>query len=146
VAAGGDGVTAVHVDGGLHAVLSGAVLAGAVSLVGKSAHTVWSFRPMLVLENKRCRYAYMYNRPTSIKAACFELIFTTVLCACRAFLFRFCNAISICNLSVQRSINTNRRVPSQKLLECGPMPNEMAALQNIEEYRWRPLFNAAKFG
>jgi len=34
------GVTAVHVDGGLHAVLSGAVLGGAAMLVGKSAHAV----------------------------------------------------------------------------------------------------------
>jgi len=31
----------------------------------------------------------------------------------------------------------------KKKLECGPMPNVMAALV---EYRWRPLFNAAKFG
>ena len=36
----GDGVTAVHVDGGLHAVLSGAVLAGAATPVGKSAHAI----------------------------------------------------------------------------------------------------------
>jgi len=36
----GDGVTAVHVDGGLRVVLSGAVLAGAAMLVGKSAHAV----------------------------------------------------------------------------------------------------------
>ena len=36
----GDGVTAVHVDGGLCAVLSGAVLAGAAMPVGKSAHAV----------------------------------------------------------------------------------------------------------
>jgi len=28
-------------------------------------------------------------------------------------------------------------------LECGPMPNVMAA---PAAYRWRPLFNAAKFG
>jgi len=41
MAAGGDGVTAVHVDGGLRAVLLGMVLAGAVMLVGKSAHAVW---------------------------------------------------------------------------------------------------------
>ena len=40
VAAGGDGVTAVHVDGGLRAVLSGAVLAGAATSVGKSAQAV----------------------------------------------------------------------------------------------------------
>ena len=41
MAAGGDGVTAVHVDGGLRAVLSGAVLAGAATPVGKSAHAVY---------------------------------------------------------------------------------------------------------
>ena len=29
-------------------------------------------------------------------------------------------------------------------LECGPMPNVMVALH--AEHRWRPLFNAAKFG
>jgi len=40
VAVGGDGVTAVHVDGGLRAVLLGAVLAGATTPVGKSAHAV----------------------------------------------------------------------------------------------------------
>jgi len=40
VAAGGDGTTAVHVDGGLRAVLSGADLAGAATPVGKSAHAV----------------------------------------------------------------------------------------------------------
>jgi len=40
VAAGDDVVTAVHVDGGLHAVLLGVVLAGAATLVGKSAHVV----------------------------------------------------------------------------------------------------------
>jgi len=40
VAAGGDGVMAVHVDGGLRVVLSGAVLGGAVTPVGKSAHAV----------------------------------------------------------------------------------------------------------
>jgi len=40
VAAGDDGLTAVHVDGGLHAVLSGAVLGGAATPVGKSAHAV----------------------------------------------------------------------------------------------------------
>jgi len=40
VAAGGDGVTAVHVDGGLRVVLSGAVLASAATPVGKSAHGV----------------------------------------------------------------------------------------------------------
>jgi len=40
VAAGGDEMTAVHVDGGLRAVLPGAVLDGAVTLVGKSAHAV----------------------------------------------------------------------------------------------------------
>jgi len=40
VAAGGDGVTAVHVEGDLRAVLSGAVLAGAATPVGKSAHAV----------------------------------------------------------------------------------------------------------
>ena len=40
VAARGDGVTAVHVDGGLRAVLSGAVLGGAATPVGKSAHAV----------------------------------------------------------------------------------------------------------
>jgi len=38
LAAGGDGVTAVQVDGGLSAVLSEAVLAGATTPVGKSAH------------------------------------------------------------------------------------------------------------
>jgi len=38
VVTGGDGVMAVRVDGGLHAVLSGAVLA---TLVGKSAHAVY---------------------------------------------------------------------------------------------------------
>jgi len=36
---GGDGVTAVHV-GGLRAILSGVVLAGAATPVGKSAHAV----------------------------------------------------------------------------------------------------------
>ena len=30
-------------------------------------------------------------------------------------------------------------------LECGPVLNVMAALPTAE-YRWRPLFNAAKFG
>ena len=40
VAAGDDGVTAVHVDGGSRAVLSGAVVAGAATPVGKSAHAV----------------------------------------------------------------------------------------------------------
>ena len=40
VAAGGDGVTAVHADGDLLAVLSGAVLAVAATSVGKSAHAV----------------------------------------------------------------------------------------------------------
>jgi len=33
-------VTAVHVDGGLHAILSGAFLAGEATPVGKSAHAV----------------------------------------------------------------------------------------------------------
>jgi len=42
VAAGGDGVTAVHVDGGWRAVLSGAILAGAATTVGKSAQAVLS--------------------------------------------------------------------------------------------------------
>jgi len=37
---GGDGVTAVHADGGLCAVLSGAVLAGSATPVGKSVHAV----------------------------------------------------------------------------------------------------------
>ena len=32
----------------------------------------------------------------------------------------------------------------KKELECGPMPNVMVALPNTA--RWRPLFNAAKFG
>jgi len=36
----GDGVTAVHVDGGLRSVLLGAVLGGAATPVGKSAHAV----------------------------------------------------------------------------------------------------------
>jgi len=36
-------VTAVQVDGGLHAVLLGAVLAGAATPVGKSAHAVLLF-------------------------------------------------------------------------------------------------------
>jgi len=36
----GDGVTAVHVDSGLRAVLSGVVLADAATPVGKSAHAV----------------------------------------------------------------------------------------------------------
>jgi len=36
---GGDGMTEVHV-GGLHEVLSGAVLVGAAAPVGKSAHAV----------------------------------------------------------------------------------------------------------
>ena len=40
VAAGGDGVTAVHVDGGLRAVFSGAVLAGSATPVGKPAYAV----------------------------------------------------------------------------------------------------------
>ena len=40
MAAGGDGVTTVHVDGGLRPVLSGAVLAVAAMPVGKSAHAV----------------------------------------------------------------------------------------------------------
>jgi len=40
VAARGEWVTAVHVDGGLCAVLSGAVLAGAATPVGKSAPVV----------------------------------------------------------------------------------------------------------
>jgi len=40
VAAGGDGVTAVHVDGDLHEVLSGEVLAGAATPVGKTEHAV----------------------------------------------------------------------------------------------------------
>ena len=35
---GGNGVTAVNVDGGLRAVLSGAVFAGSVTPVEKSAH------------------------------------------------------------------------------------------------------------
>jgi len=37
---GGDGVTAAHVDSGLRAVLSGAVLAGVATPVEKSAHAV----------------------------------------------------------------------------------------------------------
>ena len=37
---GGDGVTAMHAHGGLRAVLLGAVLGGAATLVGKSAHAV----------------------------------------------------------------------------------------------------------
>ena len=39
---GGDGMTLVHIDGGLRAVLkkSGALLAGAAKPVGKSAHAV----------------------------------------------------------------------------------------------------------
>jgi len=37
---GGDRVMAVHVDGGLHAVLSGAVLVGATTPVRKSTHAV----------------------------------------------------------------------------------------------------------
>ena len=49
VAAGGDGVTAVHVDGGLHAVLSGAVIAGAAKPVGRSAHAVWCYYNQLVM-------------------------------------------------------------------------------------------------
>ena len=40
MAAGSDGVMAVHVDGGLRAVLLGAVLAGEATPVGKSAHAV----------------------------------------------------------------------------------------------------------
>jgi len=40
VAAGDDGVTAVHVDGGLRAVLLGEVLAGMAMPAGKSAHAV----------------------------------------------------------------------------------------------------------
>jgi len=40
MAAGGDGVTAVHVDGGLTAVLSEAVLTGAAKPLGKSAHAL----------------------------------------------------------------------------------------------------------
>jgi len=40
VAAGRDGVTAVHVNGGLRAVLLRAVLTGRATLVGKSAHAV----------------------------------------------------------------------------------------------------------
>jgi len=40
VAAGGDGVTVVHVDGGLRAVFSETVFAGAATPVGKSAHAV----------------------------------------------------------------------------------------------------------
>jgi len=36
----GDGVTAVHVHGGLHVVSSRAVLGGAATLVEKSAHAV----------------------------------------------------------------------------------------------------------
>jgi len=36
----GDGVTAVHVEGGLRSVLLGAVLGGAATPVGKSAHAV----------------------------------------------------------------------------------------------------------
>jgi len=41
VAAGGDRVTAVHVDGGLRLVLSGAVLVGVATPVGKSARAAW---------------------------------------------------------------------------------------------------------
>ena len=41
--AGGDRVTAVHVDGGLHAVLSGVVLVDTATPVGKSAHAVQFF-------------------------------------------------------------------------------------------------------
>jgi len=37
---GSDGVTAVHVDGCLHAVLLGAILVGAAMPVGKSVHAV----------------------------------------------------------------------------------------------------------
>jgi len=40
VIAGGDGVPTVHADGGLRAVLSGTVLGGAATPVGKSAHAV----------------------------------------------------------------------------------------------------------
>jgi len=36
----GDGVTAVHVHGSLRAVLSGVVLGGEATRVGKSAHAV----------------------------------------------------------------------------------------------------------
>jgi len=38
-------VTAVHVDGGLRAVLSGAVLDGAATPVGKSAHAIYFAHP-----------------------------------------------------------------------------------------------------
>jgi len=38
----GDWMTAVHVDGGLRAVLSGAVLGGAATPMGKSAHAVYT--------------------------------------------------------------------------------------------------------
>ena len=40
MAAWGDGVTAMHVDSGLRAVLLGAVLMGAATLVGKSEQAV----------------------------------------------------------------------------------------------------------
>jgi len=33
---------------------------------------------------------------------------------------------------------------SSQQRECGPMPNVMAGRR--AKYRWRPLFNAAKFG
>ena len=39
------GVTAVHADGGLLAVWSGVVLAGAATPVEKSAHAVWCYLP-----------------------------------------------------------------------------------------------------
>jgi len=45
-------------------------------------------------------------------------------------------------VAFQTVIRINTFKPKLTKLECGPMPNVMAACQ----YRWRPLFNAAKFG
>jgi len=54
---------------------------------------------------------------------------------------------SLCQQSLHTFgfFNINILLLNSTKLECGPMPNVMAALSPAE-YRWRPLFNAAKFG
>jgi len=45
--------------------------------------------------------------------------------------------------SAAAEIRRGKKIERKNIeLECGPMPNVMAALSN----RWRPLFNAVKFG
>jgi len=46
--------------------------------------------------------------------------------------------------SVTAEIRRGEKERKKIELECGSMPNVMVVLPSAE-YRWRPLFNAAKF-